>query len=147
MATIESQNIRVEFDAQMHSRVVAKFDGKATPVGDFGPSEFVTTAASPIQDFALAGQKRENVRDARGHGRRLTITGKAGGLEKTVAVTVYDEFPRMAFFQVHYRNQSDSAHPPDRVDQQPLHRRCGGQRPNRHSGRTRAARTRIAPTG
>jgi alpha-galactosidase len=108
-ATLESQNLRVEFDAQMHSRVVAKFDGRLTPVGDFGPSEFVTTAASPIQDFALGAQKRENVRDVRGRGRRLTITGKANGLEKTVTVTVYDEFPRMAFFQVHYRNQSDSA--------------------------------------
>ena len=42
---IESKNIRVEFDSLMHSRIVAKFDGKATPVGDFGPSEFVTAAA------------------------------------------------------------------------------------------------------
>jgi alpha-galactosidase len=108
-AAIESQNIRVEFDAQMHSRVVARFDGKATPVGDFGASEFVTTAGAPLQDFPLAGQKTENVRDTRGRGRRLTITGKTGGLEKTVAVTLYDDFPRMAFFQVHYRNQSGAA--------------------------------------
>jgi alpha-galactosidase len=99
----------VEFDARMHGRVVARFDGKSTPLGDFGPSEFVATPESAVQDFALAGQKRENVRDPRGHGRRLTITGKAAGLEKTVAITVYDEFPRMAFFQVRYRNQSGAA--------------------------------------
>ena len=106
---IESKNIRVEFDSLMHSRIVAKFDGKATPVGDFGPSEFVTTAASPIQDFKLSGHKQENVRDELGHGRRLSITGVSGGLQKTVVVTVYDEIPRMAFFQVHYLNQSDEA--------------------------------------
>jgi alpha-galactosidase len=93
----------------MHGRVVARFDGKSTPLGDFGPSEFVATPELAVQDFALAGQKRENVRDPRGHGRRLTITGKAAGLEKTVAITVYDEFPRMAFFQVRYRNQSGAA--------------------------------------
>ena len=106
---IESKNIRVEFDSLMHSRIVAKFDGKATPVGDFGPSEFVTAAASPIQDFKLSGHKLENVRDELGHGRRLSITGISGGLQKTVVVTVYDEIPRMAFFQVHYLNQSDEA--------------------------------------
>jgi protocatechuate 3,4-dioxygenase beta subunit len=38
---------------------------------------------------------------------RLSITGISGGLQKTVTVTVYDEVPRMAFFQVHYLNQSD----------------------------------------
>ena len=107
--SIESKNIRVEFDPQLHSRIVAKFDGKATPVGDFGPSEFVATAAAPIQNFNLTGHKFENVRDETGHGRRLTITGSSGGLQKTVVVTVYDEVPRMAFFQVHYLNQSEEA--------------------------------------
>ena len=104
---IETKNIRVEFNSLMHSRIVAKFDGRATPVGDFGPSEFVTAAASPIQDFKLSGHKLENVRDQLGHGRRLSITGISSGLQKTVVVTVYDEIPRMAFFQVHYLNQSD----------------------------------------
>ena len=103
---IETKNIRVEFNSLMHSRIVAKFDGKATPVGDFGPSEFVTTGASPIQDFKQSGHKTENVRDQLGHGRRLSITGISSGLQKTVVVTVYDEMPRMAFFQVHYLNQS-----------------------------------------
>ena len=106
---IETKNIRVEFDSLMHSRIVAKFDGKATPVGDFGPSEFVTAATSPIQDFKQSGHKMENVRDELGHGRRLSITGISSGLQKTVVVTVYDEIPRMAFFQVHYLNQSDAA--------------------------------------
>ena len=103
---IETKNIRVEFNSLMHSRIVAKFDGRATPVGDFGPSEFVTAAASPIQDFKQSGHKVENVRDQLGHGRRLSITGISSGLQKTVVVTVYDEIPRMAFFQVHYLNQS-----------------------------------------
>src|SRR4029077_8455576 len=86
---------------------VAKFDGKATPAGDFAPSEFLTAAGSPIADFKLSGHKLENVRDTLGHGRRLPITGTSGGLQKTVVVTVYDEIPRMAFFHVRYLNHSD----------------------------------------
>ena len=49
----------------------------------------------------------ETVRDELGHGRRLSITGTSGGLQKTVVVTVYDEIPRMAFFHVHYLNHSN----------------------------------------
>ncbi len=82
---------------------------RSIPIGDFGPSEFVTAAAAPIQDFNLSGHKVETVRDELGHGRRLSITGVSGGLQKTVTVTVYDEVPRMAFFQVHYWNQSGEA--------------------------------------
>ena len=32
------------------------------------------------------------------------ITGTAGSLKKVEAVTVYDAFPRMAFFDVEYTN-------------------------------------------
>jgi len=112
--SIESQNLRVEFDSAMHSRVVAKFAGKAIPVGEFGASEYVAKENGvPVQDFSFLGQnrgqKRDSVRDLRGRGQRLTITGTSGGLQKTVVISVYDEFPRMAFFQVQYTNQSDSA--------------------------------------
>ena len=31
--SIETKNIRVEFDSLLHSRIVAKFDGKTTPAG------------------------------------------------------------------------------------------------------------------
>ena len=44
---VESANIRVEFDSLLHSRIVARFDGKETPLGDFVPSEFVTSGNSP----------------------------------------------------------------------------------------------------
>ena len=143
---IESKNIRVEFDALMHSRIVAKFDGKATPAGDFGPSEFLTAAGSPIADFKLSGHKLENVRDTLGHGRRLAITGSSGGLQKTVVVTVYDEIPRMAFFHVRYLNQSDQ---PLRVTDGRTTTIPSAPRVRRNppSGPTKAARTVIVPTG
>jgi alpha-galactosidase len=108
---IESKNIHVEFDSLMRSRIVAKFDGKEIPLGDFGPAEFVTSGNSVIRDFTQTSHKQENVRDERGRGRRLVLTGRAGGLQKTVVVTVYDETPRTAFFQVRYTNKArDTLH-------------------------------------
>ena len=107
--SIESKDIRLEFDSNLRSRVVAKFDGRAIPAGDFGASEFILIDKSPIEDFALGGHKVETVRDELGRGRRLTMIGAARGLQKTVAVTVYDEIPRMAFFRVRYTNKSSAA--------------------------------------
>jgi alpha-galactosidase len=95
---IESQNIRVEFNSLLHSRVIARFEGKETPLGEFTPAEFVTAGTSTIQDFTQTGHKLEK-------GRRLSLTGKAGGLEKTVVVTIDNNAPRMAFFQVRYTNK------------------------------------------
>src|SRR5215831_2398101 len=77
-AHIESANIRVEFDSLLHSRVLAKFDGKEIQLGDFSPSEFVSAADSAIRDFPAASSKQENIRDERGSGRRLTLTGVSG---------------------------------------------------------------------
>jgi len=58
--------------------------------------------------FCLKKQKRETVQDSLGAGFRTTITGTASSLRKTVAVTVYDRFPRMAFFDVAYTNTGTS---------------------------------------
>jgi alpha-galactosidase len=118
--SIDGKNIRVEFNSKMHSRIVAKFDGKETVLGDFGPSEFVMAGGAAVQDFNLTGHKVQNVREELGRGRQLSLTGVSGALQKTVVVTVYDEIPRMAFFETQVI---------------------------RLSGRTRAARTRIVQTG
>ena len=105
-AQIESKNIRVEFNPQLHSRVVARFDGKEIPLGDFAASESLTAGGSTVRDFSETARKSEAVRDDRGPGHRLTLTGVSGGLQKRVVVTVYDDMPRMAFFQVSYTNKS-----------------------------------------
>src|ERR1041384_3120615 len=98
---IESKNLRIEFDSVLHSRVTAKFD-KETTLGAFSPSESISAGGATIADFNQTAHKEENVRDERGRGRRLTLTGASGGLQKTVIVTIYDENPRMAFYQVRY---------------------------------------------
>jgi alpha-galactosidase len=101
---IQGRNLRIEFDNHLRSRVVARFDKKDTVMGPFTASETVTIADKTWAGFLLASQKREHTKDAFGEGERLTVEGKTGTLTKRVAVTVYDDFPTMAFFDVQYTN-------------------------------------------
>ena len=101
---IQGASLRIEFDHNLRSRVIARFDNKETTMGPFTASESVTAADKASTEFPLASQKHEHVSDTYGKGERLTVTGKSGTLTKAVSVTVYDEFPAMAFFDVQYTN-------------------------------------------
>jgi alpha-galactosidase len=105
---IQGGNVRIEFDDHLRSRVVACFDQKETVMGPFTASETVATADKTWTGFLLTSQKHERAKDTLGEGERLTLEGKAGELKKTVSVTVYDEFPAMAFFEVQYTNTGGS---------------------------------------
>ncbi len=106
--TIEAKNIRVEFDSAMHSRVTARFDGKETVLGEFGPSESVTAGGAEVTDFALKDHRQQNVRDDLGSGVQTTLTGISGQLQKDVITIVYEEFPQMVFYKVRYTNKGSS---------------------------------------
>ncbi len=101
---IQGANLRIEFDHNLRSRVVARFDNKETTMGPFTASESVTAADKAWTEFPVTSQKHERVSDAFGKGERLTVTGKSGTLTKAVSVTMYDEFPAMALFDVQYTN-------------------------------------------
>jgi alpha-galactosidase len=105
---IQSANLRIEFDRNLRSRVVARFDDRDTTMGPFTVSESVTGVDKRWADFPLTSQKSERVNDAFGAGQRLILTGKSGTLTKAVTVTMYDDFPTMAFFDVQYTNTGTS---------------------------------------
>src|ERR1700722_11498660 len=105
---IQSSELRIEFDKNMHSRVVARLKGKEIPLGAFSASETVKGSDRSWNDFALASQSREHVSDNCGGGEKLTITGTSGVLRKTVSVTIYDDFPSLAVFDVAYTNTGGS---------------------------------------
>ena len=106
---IQGANLRIEFDNHLRSRVIARFDNKETVLGPFTASETVTTTGKVWTEFVLTSQKQAPIKDAFGEGKRLTIEGKAGALKKSVSVTVYDNFPTMAFFDVQYTNTGTTA--------------------------------------
>jgi alpha-galactosidase len=105
---IQSSQLRIDFDKNMHSRVVARLKGKEIPLGAFSASETIKGSDRSWNDFALASQSREQVADNFGGGEKLTITGTSGVLRKTVSVTLYDDFPNLAVFDVNYTNTGKS---------------------------------------
>jgi alpha-galactosidase len=107
-ARVDGKDIRIEFNNNLESRVVAKFAGKDIALGNFAPSETVTVAGNEIRDFTLQNVKRGRVKDDLGGGQRVTLTGTAPSLKKTVAVTTYADFPQMAVFEVQYTNIGNS---------------------------------------
>jgi alpha-galactosidase len=102
---IQSKVLRIEFDSKLHSRVVPLFDETAKRLVPFSASETVTGVGRTWSDFTLTASSREHVSDIFGAGERLTLTGASGDLRKKIAVTIYDEFPSIAIFDVAYTNE------------------------------------------
>ena len=50
-AAVEGGNLRLEFDRNMHSRVIARFGGKDIAMGPFAPSETLIVDGSELKDF------------------------------------------------------------------------------------------------
>jgi alpha-galactosidase len=98
--------LRIEFDHNLHSRVVALFGPSPKLLAPFSASETVTSVDRTCSDFALSASRREQVSDTFGAGERLTLTGKSGDLRKSVSVTIYADFPSLAVFDVEYTNDS-----------------------------------------
>ena len=79
---IQSSVLRIEFDHNLRSRVVALFGPKPKLLTPFSASETVTGVDRTWSDFALSASHREHVSDAFGAGERLSLTGKSGDLRK-----------------------------------------------------------------
>jgi alpha-galactosidase len=101
---IQSSILRIEFDHNLHSRVTALFSPRQTRLTSFSATETVTGTGRHWSDFALTSSRKEHVSDAFGGGQRLSLTGKSGDLQKSVSVTIYDDFPSIAIFDVEYTN-------------------------------------------
>jgi len=107
-AQIESPKLRIEFDQNLRSRVIARFSDGDLAMGPFSTSETVDGKQQTWRDFRVLSQQREPVTDAQGTGQRLVVTGGVMPLRKTVSVTIYDDFPTIAVFDVEYLNTGAS---------------------------------------
>src|SRR4051794_9910248 len=105
---IQSPSLRIQFDKQMRSRVVARFKGKEVPLGEFSASETVKGSERAWNDFVLESQKQEHVSDVYGQGEKLSLAGTSGPLRKNLSVIIYDDFPNLAVFDVSYTNTAKS---------------------------------------
>ena len=98
-ARIDVAHIRIVFDHFLHSRVIAKFDAKEIPIGDFAPSEFITVNGKEVRDFTWS----EEIWSGMGAHYLQKISGTTASLKKTVVVD-RAEYSRMAIIQVQYTN-------------------------------------------
>ena len=103
-AQIQSSSLRIEFDKETRSRVIARFGDKEIPLSVFTASETVKGSDRSWYDFALSSQTQERVTDAYGEGEKLNLAGTSGVLRKNLSVTIYNEFPNLALFDVSYTN-------------------------------------------
>src|SRR5262245_28312414 len=90
---IQGGNLRIEFDGQLRSRVLALFNNKETAMGPFRNSETVTAADRTWSAFAVTSHKQQRTKDKFGEGTQMEVEGKSGSLTKKVTVTIYDDFP------------------------------------------------------
>jgi alpha-galactosidase len=102
--SIQSPFLRIEFDAQMRSRVVARTGAQERSLGPFSASESLRGDKRTWQVFKLLSARHERVVDGFGTGQRLILQGVSAPLTKTVSVTIYEAFPALALFEVDYAN-------------------------------------------
>jgi alpha-galactosidase len=102
---VSNENLIVEFNQNMYSRVVAKFGNYTIDLGDLRPSEYVLVDGKKITDFKLLDM---DVSDT-DNGKKITLAGDAEGLSKVLTIWIDDAFPAMAVYQVKYTNTGTSA--------------------------------------
>jgi alpha-galactosidase len=102
---IQSSVLRIEFDLNLHSRVVALLGPSPKFLTPLSPSETVAGIGRTWEDFTLTSAHRELVSDSFGAGERLSLTGTSGDLRKSLSVTIYGDFPSIAIFDVEYSNR------------------------------------------
>ena len=106
--TLQNGKLSIEFDAQLHSRIVNNQAAKAIALGGFQASEYLLTSdGQTISDFAFSDKKTETINDELGKGQQIDLIGiSAQGVQKTTTVRIYERYPAMAFFKVSYTNNA-----------------------------------------
>lgn len=105
---IKGKNIAIAFNSQMHSRIIAVFDNRHIPLGEFRPSEYVSVKGENITDFRLTRKQESPIQDQDelGAGTEFILAGESDGLSKEVRIRVYENFPNTAVYKVKYTNNS-----------------------------------------
>jgi alpha-galactosidase len=103
LTAVDGNGLRLEVDAQMHSRVVAT---AAAPLalGPFTESETLVTADGELQGYTYDGRADADIDDALGKGKAAVLTGHSGAITKRVEITAYPAHPGWLFMRVRYTN-------------------------------------------
>src|SRR4030042_5093543 len=70
---VDGTMIGLEFNTNLHSRVISKIADHSLPMGNFSPSEFIVIDGKKYQDFTLSDRAVKEWRDEIGTGMRFKI--------------------------------------------------------------------------
>jgi alpha-galactosidase len=109
--SVQNTGMAIEFDQNLHSRVISKLDTKSAILGAFQASEYaVLQSGARVTDFAFISANETEIDTELGTGSQFVILGQsASGLLKTASVSRFDRFPSMLFFKVNYSNTSEQS--------------------------------------
>ncbi len=106
--SISAENITLEFDGSMRSRVVADFGAGRIALDEMDASEVLLAGGKEVSLFSLRDHEVVDAEGTLGKARRLILKGTAGVIEKTETVDAYREYPGMLFLNIEYRNTGSS---------------------------------------
>jgi alpha-galactosidase len=104
---IEGEEITIEFDPKLHSRVISNINGESIILGEMGASEYIQVGPNVLTIFSFKSQETSIIDDRIGKGKQYTIIGESEILRKTVHAAVYEDFPRIILYSVTYENISN----------------------------------------
>lgn len=107
--TVAGGSISIDFDDNLHTRVLANLGGDDVLMGRFNASEYLLVGGEAIKDFRFEGHSVTQVEDAIGAGERHEVTGLAPELRKIVSISLYEDYPTMAAYEVTYVNEGDDS--------------------------------------
>jgi alpha-galactosidase len=106
---VDGERISIEFNDQLHSRIISRLNNNDLILGNFSESEFLTSSyGKKITDFELAEFNQTNITDKIGQGNEFNIIGKNNNIIKNLTIISYDNFPTFLFLNVKYTNISDT---------------------------------------
>ena len=106
---VDGERISIEFNDQLHSRIISRLNNNDQILGDFNESEYLTCSdGKRISEFQLTEFNQTNIIDSISQGIEFNITGKNNNFIKNLTIISYDNFPTFLFLKVKYTNISDT---------------------------------------
>ncbi|WP_421876696.1 glycoside hydrolase family 36 protein [Marinoscillum sp.] len=108
IATIQSGYLEIQVDDNLHTSVNSSVD-ESKPLTNNAATEYLVGDEQLISDYQITSSDSKAISDQSGDGTSYTFTGVNNdtGIEKTLTISVYDDFPEMAFFNVSFTNSSE----------------------------------------
>lgn len=107
--SVKNTQITIEFDHNLHSRVVSNLTTESSTLGAFQASEYILLqSGETVADFAFVSANETKIETELGAGSQSVIVGQSDvGLQKTASVSRFDRYPSMLFFEVKYSNNTE----------------------------------------